>query len=166
MDIKDNTDCCCGKIHHSGFKLFKDDNDYYSFIARKKFDSGMTGEISFDLYQMSEGSHDVLVDISFVVYRKRKSAWGVPNEITGRDGAATLVWANEQINAFSEFVWNKTVANEVTLVIGWTDKKRGDLYKKVLTQRGFSIVRDEGEIVLKKKIHRIPLKDRKYQFAR
>lgn len=150
-------------VKHKGFRLTKSE-DEVSFTSRKKFPSGMTGEIAFDLYGVENDPSKLIIDISFVVYRKRKSAWSVPNEITGQDGAQTLVWAKSEIDAFSEYIWRFSPAKDADLVIGWTDKRRGDLYIKALCKRGFTVTTDEGEIVLKKRIQRVPLSQRRYSF--
>lgn len=152
------------KVPHAGFELISTD-DSTCFRSRKKFKSGMTGEVSFEVFGIDDDPRAFIADISFVIYRKRNKAWVQPNEITGRDGLEPMVWAKQEIEAFGEYIWMKSGLQTGHLIIGWTDKRRGELYRKAFSKQGFILSRIDGELVMKKKISRIPLNQLKYQFA-
>lgn len=141
--------CCCGKPNVT-FQWLPLDS---SFLARKKFSSGMTAEITFPVYRAANGVLEV--EPSFVIYRKRNQAWKIPNEITGQDGMAPLVWAKEMLDAFEEYLFFYFRRDKTAQIfISWSNKKRGNAYKAVLKKHGYILVYEESAFFLKKSIKR------------
>lgn len=127
--------CCCGKPPHTRFSK----RNEYEWYSRKKFDSGMTAEIQFEEWEHNEKT--MLIDVSFVIYRKRKQAWSIPNAVTGKDGAEPLVWARQELKAFEDFIaYHEYRYPHIRIVIGWSDQRRGNLYRKALTKDGYRFV--------------------------
>ena len=128
--------CCCGGKPYDHYRM---EENYLTYYARRVFPSGMTAQIDFDLY-LDRPNRKGAVECSFVIYHNRRQAWAVPNEITGRDGVEPLLWAKQQLFAFEEFLVTRRQYSRYawTMEVGWSDEKRGRLYRRYLAKHGYT----------------------------
>lgn len=132
---------------------------YAEYYVRSKMPSGMTAEFSFTFYYSGrfKKENKLVPTISFIVYKKRKTAWDIPCELTGKDNLRPLIFAKECLQTLEKAIlrtYTPLRYPNIEISIGWEDKKRGDLYSKMLVREGYRMVYEYGEYTLNKYIRK------------
>ena len=119
------------------FSWYKDEEGYYNIVAKEKMPSGMTVEILFELYDLTNIG---VANVALNVYKKRKQIPGNVLHQTGKDGIKPFIWALKKINEFGEY-YNKefTSKSPIYIQVYWEDNRRGRIYKRYLPRYGFQL---------------------------
>jgi hypothetical protein len=109
-------------------------------IYKTKNESGQILDLTFYLNKYSD------TDVWWIVFwmGKRKKGFQY-NTQTGKDGLKSLLWAKECIK---DFILNSDKHKKTRLALGWTDKRRREIYKWGLKDIGFLIKREDKLTVL------------------
>lgn len=123
-----------------GFKVEDYEDEFgeaWRVVARQKFPSGTTGIIEFDPVDvLSDGTvcYNVVLDLR----RKRKKA-SEYLAMTGRDGLEPAAWCLEVLREFEERFHEFQDADTARIEVFGDDNRRWEIYKRVLTKRGYHV---------------------------
>lgn len=153
------SDCCskqCDYLFCEYKKRIVDGTTEY--YTRKKMPSGMTAEFFFEVYALGskKSQERLIVEPSFIVYKKRKDAWKIPQEVTGKDRLEPLIFAKEKILQLERIVCKSFASKScgsIYIEVGWSNKRRGDLYKKILMREGYELAYEDKTYYLRKKVY-------------
>ena len=130
------------------------DYDNYSYVLKKKFDSGVTVELEFYLGETSvEGPLYVEVGLRSFTKRKQKNKPDFEFSSTGKDGLEPAIWATQRLLEFPAFVFSTNPYPEkdrVVYNIYWSNARRRDVYYKWLKRYGFYFDSSNGTKCLTK----------------
>ena len=80
--------------------------------------------------------------------------------MTGKSGLEGLIWAKGKIKEFEQKIIDRK--RPTVIEIGWLDKKRKEIYRKVFEKMGYEYGIRDKEFTLYKKINQpVSKKDRK-----
>lgn len=118
------------------YPISKTINHYDNTVIYKtKNESGQILDLTFYLNRYSD------TDVWYIVFWIGKRKKGMQFNIqTGKDGIKSLLWAKECIR---DFILNVDKHKKTRLALGWTDKRRREIYKWGLMNLGFSIKRED-----------------------
>lgn len=146
--------CYFDNAHKTGMGY---DCDYY---RREKMPSGMTAEFSVANYAYrAHRKEDSTLEmyISFIVYKKRKTAWKEPDQVTGKDGLKPMIFAKECLKTLEKTVGEYYAFrryNNIFITVGWENERRHKLYEKMLTREGYKPRYEDQEYTLRKYIRK------------
>lgn len=138
------------------YEKFQDsfNQDNFSYLLKKKFQSGVTVEI--ELY-LEEHSFDgpMYAQVAMRSYTKRKQLHQPDYEfsIRGKDGLEPALWATKCLSEFPEFFFkelNFKHKDRLVYNIYWSDARRRDVYYKWLSRYGFFFDSSDGTKCLSK----------------
>lgn len=119
------------------FKYFTDEDGDFLVIDKHILPSGMTVEIQFELYNLSNVS---VANVFLNVYKKRKQISENRLHQTGKDGLKPFFWALKKINEFDEYCRQEFESNlPMYIQVGWDDNRRARIYKRFLPRYGFQL---------------------------
>lgn len=134
------------EIYPATFNKYKADG-YYKARARRSFPSGMTGEFEF---WGSETNRGKFIEVSFILYNKRNTAWKEENIITGRDGLEPLIWAKNTLLGLNNPIYMFYRWKDFTIEINASDSKRLRAYHKTLSRYGYDKLLSNDKTLIKK----------------
>lgn len=124
------------------FSYLKDEDGEYVVIDKQRLPSGMTVEIQFQIFDLS---NVCVANVFLNVYKKRKQIPENTLHQTGKDGFKPLFWALENINEFGVYYIKEfSCTSPVYIQVHWEDNRRGRIYKRYLPRYGFEL-KDFGQ---------------------
>lgn len=136
------------------YENYNYDHDNYSYILKKKFDSGNTVEIEFYLSESSvEGPLYVEIGLRSFTKRKQKNKPDFEYSVTGKDGLEPAMWATKCLLEFPEFLFTEySYGHKDRMVynIFWSDSRRRTIYHRWLSRYGFYFDSSSGNKCLTK----------------
>lgn len=124
-------------------------DESFKFETRKKFPSGMTGVLAFDLIDvLSDGTECYNIDLDIRRKRKKRSE---DREVTGRDGLETASWVLESLGCFESY-FSPPQGRAIRIEVQAVDERRWRLYERVLTKRGYNATMVDNNKTLVKRI--------------
>ena len=134
------------------------DQDNYSYVLKKKFDSGTTVEIEFWLTEAdTEGPLYVEVGLRSFTKRKQRDQPDFEFTVRGKDGLEPAIWATKCLLEFPEFLFSQhywTYKDQIVYNIYWSDARRRNVYHKWLSRYGFYFDSSGGTKCISKKYER------------